>query len=304
MPLQTVFMKKHPRLARKLKLLYNLKANPKINNNQHLANLLGVSRQSVSKWGTGSDSRSGDAIPDAHFFRIGQLFGIDSYLFTLEYQEFEREVRLILKHRNRRLMRYPRRVFHNKPPTPGKPLRGREAELLALNEAWGLEVANVVQVTGGGGAGKSALVNEWLMRMGAENYRGADTVFTWSFDSGCDAPAVNTTMEAFFDRAFSLFDDTGDENGDPETTIGRLIRLIRAGRALLVLDGVQTLRDTRNPGSGRVSDPALALLVHELAEENPGLCVLTSRLASAGLGAVGAPRAIAIELGGNEKGRR
>jgi len=297
-------MNKHPRLARKLKLLYNLKANPEIHNNPHLADLLGVSRQSVSKWGTGSPTRSGDAIPDAHFFRIGQLFGIDSYLFTLEYGEFEREVRLILKHRSRRSVRYPRRVFHNKLPTPGKQPLGREAELLALNEAWGLGVANVVQVNGASGVGKSVLVNEWLTRMGAENYRGADTVFTWSFHPDCGAPSATVAMEAFIDRALSLFGETGDRNSDPETTVPRLAQLIRESRTLLVLDGVESLRDARGPRFGRFSDPALALLVRELAEENPGLCVLTSRLASADLRAVGAPRAITIELGGNEKGRR
>ncbi len=289
-------MNKHPRLARKLKLLYNLKANPEIHNNQHLANLLGVSRQSVSKWGTGSSTRSGDAIPDAHFFRIGELFGIDSYLFTLEYEEFAREVRSILKHRNRRPMRYPRRVFHNKLPTPGGQPLGREAELLVLNEAWSLEVANVVQVTGAGGTGKTALVNEWLTRMGAENFRGADTVFTWSFHPDRGATLANTAAEAFIDRALALFGDTGDGNGDPETTAIRLLQLMRASRTLLVLDGLQPLR--------RASGPALGLLVRGLARENPGLCVLTSRLASAELRAVGAPRVIAIELGGNEKGRR
>ena len=34
-----------------------------------------------------------------------------------------------------------------------------------------------------GGAGKSALVNEWLTRLRADSYRGATIVLGWSFYS-------------------------------------------------------------------------------------------------------------------------
>ena len=34
-----------------------------------------------------------------------------------------------------------------------------------------------------GGAGKSALINEWLARLQADGYRGAERVLGWSFYS-------------------------------------------------------------------------------------------------------------------------
>ena len=299
-------MNKHPRLARKLRLLYHLKASPDISNNQHLANVLGVSRQSVSKWGAGSRTRPGDAIPDAHFFRLGQIFGIDSYLFTLELEEFEREIRLILNHRNRARMQRPRQVFHHHLPAPSELLPGREAELNALSEAWNPGVANIVQITGVAGVGKTSLIHEWLSRMDADNYRDAEIVLSWSFHPGYGAqiskepskePAYGAAM-AFIDWALSLLDESGSGEDDPETRVMGLVRLIRSSRVLLVLDGVQHLQHAYGPGFGQFSDPALALFARELAMENPGLCVLTSRLGSADLKLIGGPRAISIELCG------
>ncbi len=298
MPLQTDFMKKHPRLSRKLKLLYNLKANPEINNNQHLATVLGVSRQSVSKWGAGSRTRSGDAIPDAHFFRIGQIFGIDSYLFTLEIEEFEKEVRLILDRRNRKRLRRPQHIFHNNLPAASERLFGREAELFALNEAWNQGAVNVVQVTGIGGAGKSSLVNEWLLRMDADNYRGADAVLAWSFHQGYGSQASIASPDVFLRRALAMLGDSDAGQDDPESQVIRLVQWIRKHRILLVFDGVQNLQDTYGPGFGQFHDPGFALLLRELAKENPGLCVLTSRLGNPDLETIGQPRARHIALGG------
>ena len=40
---------------------------------------------------------------------------------------------------------------------------------------------NVVTIVAWAGVGKSTLVNRWLRRMAAENYRSAELVFGWSF---------------------------------------------------------------------------------------------------------------------------
>ena len=291
-------MNKHPKLAKKLKLLYQLKARPDITSNQQLADLLRVSRQSVSKWGTGSGAQSGNAIPDAHFFRIGQLFGIDSYLFTLEYEEFEKEVRMTLDRRNRARLRRPRRVFHNSLPVTSGKLLGREIELAALNEAWNLCAANVVQLTGVAGSGKSSLINEWLAGMDIDNYRGAETVFTWSFHPGYGSRSTAASSELFFTRALSVLGDTKAPHDDPENQVMRLVQEIRQGRTLLVLDGIQDLQYCYGPGFGQFANPAFALLVRELAKENPGLCIISTRLENADLEAIGAPRVVSLGLKG------
>ena len=46
-----------------------------------------------------------------------------------------------------------------------------------------MPTANILSLVAEGGAGKSALVNEWLTRMQADGYRGADAVLGWSFYS-------------------------------------------------------------------------------------------------------------------------
>ena len=291
-------MKKHPKLSRKLKLLYLLKASPEISNNQQLAVLLGITRQTVSKWCTGSPTQLGDAIPDAHFFRIGELFRIDSYLFTLEYEEFEKEIRMKLDRRNRGRLRRPRQIFNNNLPATGGKLLGRENELAALFEAWNQCKTNVLQITGLGGVGKSSLVNEWLSRMDSENYWGAERVFAWSFHCGFGSGSSGSSSEVFFSRALTLLGDAEGARDDPENQVVRLVQLIRKNRTLLVLDGVQNLQYSYGPNFGQFQDPAFSLLLRELEMENPGLCVLTSRLKNADLEAIGASRAAAIDLEG------
>ncbi len=291
-------MNKHPKLAKKFKLLYQLKARPGITSNQKLADLLGVSRQSVSKWGTGSGTQSGDAIPDAHFFRIGRLFGIDSYLFTLEYEEFDKEVRMTLDRRHRVRLRPPGRIFNNDMPLTEGKLLGREIELEVLNDAWNQCSANMIQITGVGGVGKSSLVNEWLAGMEADNYRGAETVFTWSFHHGYGSHSPDSSSERFFSQALSALGDAKAAREDPANQVMRLVREIRRSRTLLVLDGVQNLQHCYGPNFGQFADPAFALLVRELVKENSGLCILSTRLKNADLEAIGGPRAVSLELGG------
>lgn len=290
-------MTKHPKLAKKLKLLYQLKARPDINSNRKLADLLGISRQSVSRWGTGGGTQSGDAIPDVHYFRVGQLFGIDSYLFTLEYEEFEKEVRMTLGRRNRSRLRWPRRIFHNDQPMTSERLLGREVELAFLNEAWDQCAANVIQVTGVAGVGKSRLINEWLEGMDACSYRGAETVFTWSFHNGSGARSNTAPFELFLSRAQSMLGDAVVVRDDSEGQVMRLVQAIRQSRTLLVLDGIQNLQYRHGSGFDQSANPAFSMLVRELAMENSGLCVLGSRRGNAEFDTISAPRAVSLELG-------
>jgi hypothetical protein len=69
------------------------------------------------------------------------------------------------------------------PGTAYERLVGRGAELERLDEAWRDGKSNILSLIAEGGAGKSALVNEWLTRLQADVYRGADCVLGWSFYS-------------------------------------------------------------------------------------------------------------------------
>ena len=69
------------------------------------------------------------------------------------------------------------------PETGYERLVGRDEELKRLDEAWSDDKTNILSLIAEGGAGKSALVNEWLTRLQANSYRGADRVLGWSFYS-------------------------------------------------------------------------------------------------------------------------
>ncbi len=292
-------MKKHPKLAKKLKLLYQLKASPNIANNRQLADVLGVTRQSVSKWGTGGRTGFGDAIPDAHFFPIGRIFGIDSYLFTLEFEEFEKEVRLTLEWRNRAGIRRAKRIFSSSLPVScGGGLFGREDELRMLDGAWNQHSVNCVEVSGIGGCGKSTLVNEWLRRMDRDGFRDAEIVFVWSFDKGYGSHAKDSTSTEFLRQALEFLGRAAAPDDDLENQAIRLVQLIRKKRTLLVLDGIQNLQCTYGPHIGRIEDPVLALLVRELTKENLGLCLLTTRLKSVEFETCADARVLRLEVAG------
>jgi TIR domain len=62
------------------------------------------------------------------------------------------------------------------PETGYERLVGREGELARLDEAWSDAKTNILSLIAEGGAGKSALVNEWLARLQADRYRGATCV--------------------------------------------------------------------------------------------------------------------------------
>ncbi len=69
------------------------------------------------------------------------------------------------------------------PETAYERLVGRDDELKRLDDAWADPKTNILSLIAEGGAGKSALVNEWLKRLQADNYRGAEAVLGWSFYS-------------------------------------------------------------------------------------------------------------------------
>jgi len=160
-------------------------------------------------------------------------------------------------------------------PRAGRDFFGRQAELQRLDAAWDdVHGTNVISVVAWAGVGKSALVQHWLERLGS-NFGGARRGFGWSvFRQGVRGPVVSA--DEFIDAALRWF-------GDPDASAGsawekgvRLSHLIRRDRALLLLDGLEPLQSLH----GRIRESAMgvAALLRELAAENPGLCMITTRL--------------------------
>lgn len=179
--------------------------------------------------------------------------------------------------------RGPRRVSIARLPVTGKEIFGREEDLSFLEAAWANPQIHIVTIVAWAGVGKSTLVNRWLRRMAAKSYRSAEFVFGWSFYRQGTCGEASSADE-FLDAALNWF-------GDPDPRLGtawekgeRLARLITRRRTLLILDGLEPLQNPPGPQEGRLREPALQALVRELAASNPGLCIITTRMAVTDLG--------------------
>jgi hypothetical protein len=169
------------------------------------------------------------------------------------------------------------------PETGYERLVGRDAELARLDEAWSDGQTNILSLIAEGGAGKSALVNEWLKRLRADGYRGAEHVLGWSFYSQGSKERA-TAADAFLDWALDRLGvkiDTTSASAKGEAIAEALV----ARRVLLVLDGVEPLQHGPGPQPGQLKDQGLRALLRRFAASPPradhGLIVLTSRLAVA-----------------------
>jgi tetratricopeptide (TPR) repeat protein len=170
----------------------------------------------------------------------------------------------------------PEQISLAKLPSTSPDLFGRERELAALDAAWDKPHTNIVTLVAFGGVGKTALVNVWLSRMGQKSYCGAERVFGWSFYSQGAAEGRQASADLFIDAALGWSGDPDPKKGSPWEKGERLAELVRKQPTLLVLDGVEPLQQ---PPEGRLKDPALGTLLRELAVHNPGLCIVTTRLA-------------------------
>ncbi len=167
------------------------------------------------------------------------------------------------------------------PETPYERLVGREAQLDRLDKAWADRNTNILSLIAEGGAGKSALVNEWLKGMRANNYRGAETVLGWSFYSQGTKERA-TSAEQFLNWAI------GKLGIEIETTSATakgeaIAEVLSKRRVLLVLDGCEPLQHGLDKQQGELKDQGLRALLRRFGATAPddahGLAVLTSRLA-------------------------
>jgi tetratricopeptide (TPR) repeat protein len=123
------------------------------------------------------------------------------------------------------------------------------------------------------------LVNKWLLQMARDNYRGAERVFGWSFYSQGAAEGRQVSADQFIATALEWFGDPNPNEGSAWDKGERLAELIKGQRTLLILDGLEPLQSLPPVETGKIKDPALVSLLRELARQNPGLVVISTRLA-------------------------
>jgi len=170
------------------------------------------------------------------------------------------------------------RISIERLPATGKEVFGRSKELELLDKAWESGKTHILSFVAKGGVGKSTLVNNWVEYMQKDNFRGAKRVYAWSFYSQGTKQRV-TSADQFIDQALRWFGDSATANSEksPWDKGKRLAELIQQEKTLLLLDGMEPLQSGFEISKGEITDPALSVLIKQLAKKNPGLCVITTR---------------------------
>ncbi|MCP5054191.1 MAG: hypothetical protein GY940_43895, partial [bacterium] len=177
----------------------------------------------------------------------------------------------------------PTRIEINRLPVPGKHFIGREKELEMLNQSWFNADKNktrIVTLIAWGGTGKSALVHKWVQELIDMPSHGATHIYGWSFYSQGAGEGKQISADLFFSETLAYFGDSEPHSGSAVDRGRRLARLIADQSVLLILDGLEPLQYPANDGSGlggKLKDPGMAAMLKQLALQNNGLCIITSR---------------------------
>ncbi len=176
------------------------------------------------------------------------------------------------------------------PGTYARKLYGRDNEMADLFRAWDGGLTRIFALGAAGGAGKTALACHFVQAMKASGWRSAHSVFAWSFAGQGSNRDRQISADDFFNAAFAHF-SAGRQAPprDPHRKGAELARLVQAQRSLLVLDGLEPLQYAAAGGphssvqAGGIKDPGIKALLKALADGNPGLCLVTTRIEPAGL---------------------
>ena len=221
------------------------------------------------------------------------------------------------------------------PQTFSPELFGREAEMAQLYEAWDSGRTHIVALDAIGGTGKTALVRHFIQMLEEGGWRGAQRVFVWSFYSQGTDENRQGDADPFYIAALTFFGyereaaeaearnsagrtPTRKEIEDAQLALIRaelpspaekgraLARLVRAHRTLLFLDGMEPLQYPAGRTGGGKDDSAASrarsrtrawrCCLRELAADNPGLVIVTTRIKLSDLREFHTPAVLPIAL--------
>lgn len=171
--------------------------------------------------------------------------------------------------------------FYNDLPNTGRHFIGRDNYLHDLDQTWSNRRIHILVIRAGfGGEGKSALVNEWLKEiLRNPGKKEVENLYACTFHSQVvKDTGVGTSSDIFIKDALRRFGDPDPTKGSPIEKANRLANLVRQKRTLLILDSLEPLQCPYGPGEKwYLKDPAMRELLNELATNNTGLCIITTR---------------------------
>ena len=166
------------------------------------------------------------------------------------------------------------------PITRGVQFIGRDAAMQRLSTAWSDPREHVLSIVAIGGQGKSALIKRWL-RDHETSIANTAGLLIWSFDGqGVEGADAGSGSDAFLASAWTCLFGSRARPKDGHRCAAQIAEHLARSPFLLVLDGIEVLQTESIPtqGSARFpsTEPVTTLLRH-LAEDNAGLCLITSR---------------------------
>jgi hypothetical protein len=177
---------------------------------------------------------------------------------------------------------------------------GRTAELDRLSQSCRTPENNIAVVVAPGGYGKTMLVEEFGSKFAVAT--GHD--FNWYLERSFYSQGIDlgtASSDPFFEAAYSFF---GLEmpTGHFANKAAPLAAMLARSPGLLVLDGLEPLQEPPGYGGGAIRDNGLKLFLRMLAQNNSGLCIVTTRISVAELAGHADGSVAVIELGNLEKG--
>lgn len=170
-------------------------------------------------------------------------------------------------------------------------LIGRQSELKILSDAWDKTVRrekgrpHILTFVALGGEGKTSLVAKWAADLAAQHWPECDAAFAWSFYSQGTREQMAASSDLFLKEALTFFGNDADKEfaASPAGAFEkgqRLARIVSAKRRLLILDGLEPLQYAPTATAfkpGELKDQGIAKLLKDLATDNQGLCIVTTR---------------------------
>ena len=163
-------------------------------------------------------------------------------------------------------------------PSASQKLYGREEYLRQLDSAWADNSINVVVINSIGGMGKTSLVSKWATQFNSKNRLKPVRTLAWSFYRSEQMVIEESPIDQFFRFAYKNVVRHKDVAEISYDKISLLCESIRKEKTLIILDGIEVHQFPPGNKIGRFKDERLRVFIQNLALNNNGLCILTTRV--------------------------